>query len=279
MSRNLLRRIDAINRGSAAILRGDLQRRMPVTGSGDEFDQLSANLNRMLDQIEHLMTGMRGVADDIAHDLRGPISRLRSRLEVTLLEDHDLETYKSALQETVAETEAILATFNAILNISLAESGALRDAFEEIDLDSLIRDVADLYAPLAEERGSQLAVEAEPGIFLRGHRPLLSQALANLLDNAVKHAAGSGPITLSTRRHDGGIEIGVADRGPGIPADFRDRALERFVRGEVSRSTPGSGLGLALVAAVAHLHEARLELRDNGPGLKAVLRWSALPAA
>lgn len=272
MSRNLLHRIDAINRGSQAILGGDMKRRMPVKGSNDEFDQLADNLNRMLDRIEQLMAGMRNVGNDIAHDLRSPISRLRNRLEVTLLKPQDAETYRAALEETVDDIENTLATFNAVLNIALAESGALRDEFEDLDLGQLLEDVAELYQPLAEVSGSALMVEAETGLNVGGNRHLLSQALANLIDNAVKYGGGQGPILLSAKRGKMGPEITVADHGPGIPEELRDKALERFVRLEASRPAPGSGLGLALVAAVARLHECDLELNDNAPGLRVVLR-------
>lgn len=273
MSRNLMRRIDTINRGSQAILRGDLKRRMPIKGSGDEFDQLAGNLNRMLDRIDQLMAGMRNVANDIAHDLRSPISRLRSRLEVTLLSPHDAETYRATLEETIGETEDILATFNAILDIALAESGALRNDFEAVDLGGLLADMAELYEPVAEERGLTLTVNAADAIAIRGNRHLLSQTLANLLDNAVKY--GGGPIEVTLRR-DGAIpEIAVADRGPGIPEAMRDKVLDRFVRLEASRHAPGSGLGLALVAAVARLHDAELRLEDNRPGLRVTLRFPA----
>lgn len=272
MSRNLLRRIDAINRGSHAILAGDLKRRMPVRDSDDEFDQLARNLNDMLDRIEQLMAGMRNVGNDIAHDLRSPISRLRSRLEVTLLKAQDAETYRTTLEESVAEIENILATFNAILNISLAESGALRDDFEDLELGHLVADVTELYAPLAEESGSPLEVETAPDLMVRGNRHLLSQALANLLDNAVKYGAGQGAIRIAATKTAGGIKITVADHGPGIPAEQRGEVLKRFVRLEGSRSAPGSGLGLALVAAVAHLHGWELHLEDNEPGLRVTLQ-------
>ena len=272
MSRNLLRRIDAINRGSHAILAGDMKQRMPVRGSDDEFDQLARNLNDMLDRIELLMAGMRNVGNDIAHDLRSPISRLRSRLEVTLLKAQDAETYRATLEESVSEIENILATFNAILDIALAESGALRDDFEDLDLGQLVADVAELYEPLAEESGSPLQLETAPDLAVRGNRHLLSQALANLLDNAVKYGAGQGVIKVKVAKNGEGLEISVADHGPGIPAEQRDAVLKRFVRLEGSRSAPGSGLGLALVAAVAHLHGWDLRLDDNEPGLRVTLR-------
>lgn len=277
MSRNLLRRIDAINRGSQAILAGDMRRRMPIAGNADEFDQLAGNLNRMLDRIDQLMAGMRNVANDIAHDLRSPISRLRSRLEVTLLSPQDAATYHTALEETIDETENILATFNAILNISLAESGALRNDFEEIDLGTLLSDVAELYDPVAEEKGSALTVTTPQGITIRGNRHLLSQTLANLLDNAVKYGGGSGAIDVTLRRDGTLAEVAVSDRGPGIPEALRSKVLDRFVRLEASRHAPGSGLGLALVAAVARLHDAELRLEDNDPGLRVVLRFPVVP--
>jgi signal transduction histidine kinase len=279
MSRNLLRRIDAINRGSQAILGGDFRRRMPIKGNDDEFDQLAANLNRMLERIEQLMAGMHNVANDIAHDLRSPISRLRSRLEVTLLSPQDAETYRAALEETIRETEEILATFNAILDIALAESGALRNEFDDFDLAALIADVAEFYAPVAEEKGSTVTVDAPTPLAIRGNRHLLSQALANLIDNAVKYGGGRGPIELALRREGTAAVLSVGDRGPGIPGDLRDKALKRFVRLEASRHTPGSGLGLALVAAVAQLHDAELRLEDNEPGLRVVLRLPVTSAA
>lgn len=279
MSRNLLRRIDAINRGSQAILAGDFRRRMPIKGNDDEFDQLAANLNRMLERIEQLMAGMHNVANDIAHDLRSPISRLRSRLEVTLLSPQDAETYRAALEETIRETEEILATFNAILDIALAESGALRNKFEDFDLAALIADVAEFYAPVAEEKGSTVTVDAPTPLTIRGNRHLLSQALANLIDNAVKYGGGRGPIEMTLRREGTAVVVAVGDRGPGIPEELREKALERFVRLEASRHTPGSGLGLALVAAVAQLHDAELRLEDNGPGLRVELRLPVTSAA
>ncbi|MDX9860637.1 MAG: HAMP domain-containing sensor histidine kinase [Rhodospirillales bacterium] len=279
MSRNLLRRIDAINRGSQAILAGDLRRRMPINGNDDEFDQLSANLNRMLERIEQLMAGMHNVANDIAHDLRSPISRLRSRLEVTLLSPQDADTYRAALEETIREIEEILATFNAILDIALAESGALRNDFEDFDLTALIEDVAEFYAPVAEEMGSTVTVDAPASLAIRGNRHLLSQALANLIDNAVKYGGGRGPIELTVRREGTAAAVIVGDHGPGIPEDLRDKVLKRFVRLEASRHTPGSGLGLALVAAVAQLHDASLRLEDNKPGLRVVLRLPVTSAS
>ena len=276
LSRNFLRRLDAINESSHAILHGNLTQRMPVTGSGDEFDRLARNLNEMLDQIERLMEGMRGVADNIAHDLRSPISRLRSRLEVTLMAQSDRDEYRTALQKTIDEADAILDTFNALLAIALAESGALRDSFERLDLGTLVRDAAELYSAAAEEKGQRLETSIDGNFPVDGDRNLLSQALANLLDNALNHTPSGGHITLSVwESDDGRPELSVADTGPGIPPEERDKVLDRFTRLDTSRSTPGSGLGLSQVAATARLHDADLALEDNDPGLRVRLRFPA----
>lgn len=279
MSRWMLSRIDRVNRTSQQILEGDLSRRVPLDGSNDEFDRLAANLNAMLDRIETLIAGMRQVTDNIAHDLRSPISRLRSRLEVTLLSERDPETYRDALQDSIAEADQILATFNALLDIALAESGALRDRFEAVDLGELIADATDLYEPLAEEHDVRVAASSAPGVSVQGNPHLLSQAIANLIDNALKYTPAGGDIEVACRRADHGAEVEVADSGPGIPDDQKRRVLDRFARLEDSRSAPGSGLGLSLVAAVAHLHGADLRLEDNAPGLRVILRFPDRPRA
>jgi signal transduction histidine kinase len=273
LSRQYLHRLDAFNAGIRAILRGDISQRMPETGSGDEFDRLAQNLNEMLDQISRLVDGMRGVADNIAHDLRSPISRLRSRLELTLMEPPDAARYRATLEKTIGETDAILETFNALLAIALAESGALRENFEQLDLAALARDAAELYDAAAEELGQTLVLETDGAPAAMGDRNLLSQALANLLDNALKHTPAGGRIVLAARTGpDGRPEITVSDTGPGIPAEARSRVLERFTRLDSSRSTKGSGLGLSLVAATARLHDAELLFEDNDPGLRVRLR-------
>lgn len=273
MSQAILRRIEGISRGCQAILDGDLKRRMPETRRQDEFDRLSHNLNVMLDRIENLMTGMRDVADAIAHDLRSPIARLRGRLERGLMEGGtSSEAYRQTIEEGLRATDEILATFAAVLNISLAESGALREEFADVDLSAIARDVTELYAPVAEDEGLAIRVEADGPLLVRGHRHLLFQSLANLIDNAVKYA-GSGDIVVAARRGTSGAELVVADHGPGIPGHLRDKALQRFTRLDESRSKPGNGLGLALVAAVAHLHGAGLSLEDNAPGLRVRLTF------
>ena len=280
LSRNFLHRLEAINERSRAILHGDLTQRMPVSGSGDEYDHLAQNLNEMLDQISRLMEGMRGVANDIAHDLRSPISRLRSRLEMTLMEQADPATYRAALEKTIEEADAILETFNALLAIALAESGALRKTFERLDLGALVRDASELYQAATEELGQRLEVAVAGVPATVGDRNLLSQAVANLLDNALKHTPPGGAVRLSARTGiDGRAEIEVSDTGPGIPAEARTRVLERFARLDNSRTTRGSGLGLSQVAATARLHDADLILDDAKPGLRVLLRFPAPPPA
>jgi signal transduction histidine kinase len=279
--RSALRRIDAINRTTGRIMAGDLAERVPVRGSGDELDRLAGNLNAMLDRIEQLMGGMRRTGESIAHDLRTPLSRLRSRLEIALMEAGDEAALRAALADGLAECDALLATFGALLRIAQAESGALREDFEPVPLADLARGLAELYEPAAEDKGLALEVAAEGDPVVSGSRQLLSQAVANLLDNAVKYTPSGGRVTLAVAPGaDGaGPRLSVADSGPGIPEAERERVLQRFVRLEPSRSTPGNGLGLSLVDAVARLHGCRLELADNDPGLRATLAFPAAASA
>ncbi|WP_422020901.1 sensor histidine kinase [Pyruvatibacter mobilis] len=277
ISRNLVARIDDINRTAKDIMGGELSRRIPVTGAGDEIDQLAENLNDMLDQIERLMLGMRQVTDNIAHDLRSPLNRLRNRLEVTLMKPATQEEYAQALEKSIHEADELLGTFNALLLIARAEAGAARDGMDWVDLSALAQDAAELYEPVAEEAGLRLDLAIEPGIEYHGHRELLAQAIANLLDNAIKHAAhpggiGEGVIRLAVQsRGSRGAEVSVSDNGPGIALEDRERVLGRFVRLEQSRNTPGSGLGLSLVSAVTRLHGGALRLEDNEPGLRVII--------
>jgi signal transduction histidine kinase len=277
LARLLLRQIDVINTTSRDIMAGDISRRIPVQGSGDEFDELSENLNAMLDQIERLVRGLKEVSDNIAHDLRSPLARLRSRLELALLEPADAERYKDVLLDTIAEADSLLATFNALLSIAEAEAGTARDQFVPLDLEGLLSDVAELYEPLAEAAELSFGFACDRDALrlkVMGDRDLLFQALANLLDNAIKFSDPGGAVTLSLKRRGDRLDITVADRGPGVPAAARGKVMERFYRLEESRTTPGSGLGLSMVAAVARLHDGELSLSDNGPGLRATI---ALP--
>jgi signal transduction histidine kinase len=265
MTRNMLRKVDAVNRTSTQIIHGDLSQRVPVSGTGDEFDQLAQNLNQMLDQIERLMAGMRQVTDNIAHDLRTPLSRLRARLEVTLIEKPDQARYAEVLRETINEADRLLGTFNALLSIAEAEAGSRRDSFEAVDLSEIARDVAELYEPVADESGLGFETGIADKIMVRGDRHLLSQAIANLLDNALKYTP-EGKVALSVETRAGKAHIEVSDTGPGVPPDRRNIVFDRFVRLEGSRSTPGNGLGLSLVRAVAKLHDGEIWLEDSAPG-------------
>jgi len=268
LSRKLLERVEAVAETSRTILRGDFTRRVPLAGSGDEFDHLSASLNEMLEQIEQLMTGMRAVTDSLAHDLRSPLTRLKGRIEVALRGSADAARYRETLAETIADTDAILATFNALLSITEAEAGTARASMTRLELGELARAALELYEPLAEGKGLSLREEIEDGVAIVGHPQLLAQSVANLLDNAIKYTPAGGAVSLAVRRAGERAELIVADSGPGIPAEDRERVLERFVRLDASRTSPGSGLGLSLVAAVAKLHRAELRLEDNAPGLK-----------
>ena len=275
MSRNLLRRVEEVNRTSEQVMAGHLSDRVPLRGSGDEFDQLAQNLNRMLDQIERLMTAMREVTDNVAHDLKTPLSRLRARLELALIDPADAGGGLAAIGAAIEEADRLLATFNALLSIAEAESGAPRRAAAPLDLAQLLREAAELYEPVAEEKGFALSTAAAPGVVIRGDRHLLSQVIANLLDNALKHAGG-GEIALRVFAEAGRAVLEIADRGPGIAAGDRQAVFDRFVRLERSRSTPGNGLGLSLVRAVAQLHDGRVELADNHPGLIVRLEFPEL---
>jgi signal transduction histidine kinase len=271
MSRGMRRRLDGINRAVEEIMRLGPARRMPVSELGDEFDQLAANLNAMLDQIQSLMDAVRDVGDNIAHDLRTPLTRLRAKLEMTL--DHGDGPCRAALEEALGETDKLLATFAALLTIAQVEAGSQLENFEAADLARIAADALELYEPLAEEKGLRLTME--PGAFVPvlGNRGLIAQAAANLIDNAVKYTPAGGTISLSVRRDGGRAVLRVADSGPGIPPEAREKVLERFARLDASRATPGSGLGLSLVAAVAKRHGASLTLGDNHPGLAVELTF------
>jgi len=275
MSRNLLRRVEQVNRTSERVMAGNLSDRVPLDGTSDEFDQLAANLNRMLDQIERLMTAMREVTDDVAHDLKTPLSRLRVRLELALLSPDDGSGQTEAIRSAIDEADRLLATFNALLSIAELESGTRCDENEVLDLAEVARSAAELYEPVAEEKGFALSLTTEPGVRIRGSRHLLSQALANLLDNAIKYA-GAGEIQIRVLRGDSRAAVEVTDRGQGIPKADQGTVFDRFVRLERSRSTPGNGLGLSLVRAVARRHQGTVELSDNQPGLRVRLEFPEL---
>ncbi len=267
-----VRKIETINKTSQAIMRGDLSRRIPLAGKDNDIDQLAANLNRMLDQIQSLMENVRHTSNDIAHDLRTPLTRLRARLE-SLCELQAEPEHRAALTECIAETDSLLATFNALLRIAQIEGGAAHGEFATVDLVVVVRDAVDLYEPLASDKGQRLDVLLARGaaISIAGDRDLLFQALVNLLDNAIKYTHAGDCIEIDLKVLANAVEIVVADNGPGIPAPAREHVLRRFYRLEAHRSDPGNGLGLSLVAAVAKLHRGRLELADNNPGLRVSL--------
>jgi signal transduction histidine kinase len=273
IGRYSLCRVEAVRAAAADIVAGDLTRRVPVTGSGDEFDRLATTINEMLERIGQLMSGMRLVTDSLAHDLRSPLTRARSSIDRALARGAGSEDYRLALEQTAAELETILRTFESLIQIAQAEAGADRLPRERFDLSALADDLLEVYQPTAEQAGLGVGSSIAPGLSLMGHRQLLAQAIANLLDNAIKFTPRGGKIALSLARRGDRIELAVADSGPGVPAEDRERVLQRFVRLDASRGTPGSGLGLSLVAAVAKLHGATLELSDNAPGLKVTLAF------
>jgi signal transduction histidine kinase len=283
VSRRVLSRIDAMTGTAQTIMAGDLSGRLPVAGTGDELDRLADNVNAMLDRIEALMRGLKEVSDNIAHDLKTPLTRLRNRCEQALRSVTGEASYRAALESTIAESDDLIRTFDALLMIARAESGQARDNMTEFDASEIARDVGELYEPVADEKGIALKIDAPAAAPVRGNRELVSQALANLIDNAIKYAGPNGevngvPAEIVVKADNDGerITLSVADRGPGIPDADRGRVVERFVRLEQSRSEPGSGLGLSLASAVARLHGGELKLEDNHPGLRTTI---ALPRA
>ena len=273
IGQTLLARIDNINTTAQAITSGNFSRRVPLTGRHDEFDELAEHLNRMLMRIEQLLTGMRQVTDNIAHDLRKPLSRLRNRLEITLLERRDPTEYRQVMTETIEDADDLIRTFNALLEIAQTEAGSFRGEWKPVDLSALLEGLGELYRELAESQGKQLIIQVQQGLSVTGNRHLLAQAISNLLDNAVKYTRADGQISLQAERLSEGVVVYISDNGPGIPAEKSALVWERFFRLDAARSTPGSGLGLSLVKAVAELHGASVSLQDNCPGLRVGLRF------
>ncbi len=270
----VLARVDAMTRTTRAIMAGDLDDRLSVAGNGDELDRLALSLNRMLERIGELMHGLREVSDNIAHDLKTPLTRLRNRADAALRGAQTPEALRAALEGVIEESDGLIRVFNALLTIARLEAGSTGAAFAPLDLGPVVRGVGELYEAVAEEQGLSLAVEAPDGLVCAGNRELLGQALANLVDNAIKYGAGGpGPaqVVLQAERGAGVIRLSVADRGPGIPEAERAHVLDRFVRLEDARSRPGFGLGLSLVNAVVRLHRGALVLADNAPGLRVVI--------
>ena len=263
---------------AAAISAGDLTRRVRVSGHGDEFDLLAETINDMLDRIGRLMDGVRQVSNAIAHDLRTPITRARARLEDAAAHAVGADDLRAAIERAEADLDGVVAVFQALLRIAEIEAGSRRSAFAGFDLAPVLTDLVELYEAAAEDNGQRLEAELPQALSVFGDRDMVQQAVANLLDNALKFSPPESAITLSAQSGPEGVRIVVGDHGPGMPAADRARATERFFRAEQARSTPGSGLGLSLVEAVAHLHGGVLLLEDNGPGLRAVLLLRASEA-
>ena len=272
LSRDFLRRVDAITATSRTIMDGDLTQRMPVSGSADELDRLAESLNAMLGQIERLMAGMKEVSSNVAHDLKTPLTRLKARAESALRSDIASD-HKAALEKTIEESDRLLSTFNALLSIARAESGNSREGFAATNAADIVRDVVELYEPIVEDAGGTLSSDVAVSLPIRGDRQLLAQALSNLLDNALKYGATPSGTIVNIRAFAASDKavISVADTGEGIALENRERVLDRFIRLDESRNKPGNGLGLSLVASVMKLHGGTLTLGDAAPGLIATL--------
>lgn len=276
VARRVLKRVDAMTKSARSIMEGDFTERLAIAGTGDELDRVANSLNVMLDRIAELMAGLREVSDNIAHDLKTPLTRLRNSAEEALRSAKSEDDYRAALDDVIEEADDLIKIFNALLMIARAEAGAMRDNTVPLDAGDIARDVAELYEPFAEEAGVTLKVQVDGALPVRGTRELISQAMANLIDNAIKYSSsdelssGDRRVLIEGRREGNLVRLIVADHGPGIPEADRNRAIERFVRLESSRTRPGSGLGLSLVAAVARLHSGSLVLEDNAPGLRVV---------
>jgi signal transduction histidine kinase len=274
LSARLVRKIETVSATSRNIIQGDLTQRVPIAHAGDEFDRLSLSVNAMLDRIQTLMGDLRQVTTDIAHDLRTPLTRLGQRLEIAARSDADEQVLRKNLGDARREVEEILAMFTALLRIAEVESGARKAAFSRVDLHEIVDTVVEVYRSGADEKGQQLECRIDPGVTTLGDRDLLIQLFANLVENAIRHSQPGARIEVVARRREDGIEISVADNGPGIPAAMHEKVLQRFVRLENSRTTPGYGLGLSLAAAIGNLHEAPLAITDNAPGLRVTVRMA-----
>ncbi len=271
-ARGVIGRLAGFNAVAHRILHGHLHERMPLSGTNDEFDQLAENLNTAIERIEELMEATRNITNDIAHDLRSPLSRIRNSLENLQITNATKRQRENALARCVEDLDDVLETFESLLSIARLEHGA-PPAFEPTDLRALLVDVYDYFLPLAEERGQLLRLDADEGAIVSGDRNLLFQALSNLVDNAIRYTPNGGAVTIRCKPEAESVVVSVADNGVGIPTDDRERVLRRFVRLDPSRSLPGSGLGLALVNAVARLHQTTIGFSDNNPGTVATLTF------
>ncbi|MBL4890436.1 MAG: HAMP domain-containing histidine kinase [Rhizobiaceae bacterium] len=280
VGRRALKRIDMVSRSTNRILAGDRSERLPLSGGGDEFDRLSNGMNHMLDQINHLDEGLKQVSDNIAHDLKTPITRLRNKAETALSGKMTAANGRKALASVVEECDTLIKTFDALLMIARVESGSTTAKFTRLNLSEILEDIAELYEPLAQENGLDFKIDIATDIMVSGNRELLSQAMANLIDNAMKYSTKKkgeqASIQINLQRDAKGALISVSDNGPGIPQDKRDHVMERFTRLEKSRTRPGNGLGLSLVKAVVQLHKGTIVLGDNQPGLVVTMSFPAI---
>lgn len=275
VSTGLLRRVETISRTAREIMEGNLSRRIPLRGVDDEFDHLAESLNAMMERTESSIEAMRQVSNDIAHELRTPLTRLRQRLELAQRRSVSIEDLRVALDRSIEDTDAILETFGALLRIAQIESGAAKARFAPIALDDVLHTVVEVYQPMAEDKLQRLEAHIEPALAVRGDRELLTQMFANLVENAIRHSPPRTQIGVAAHRKGDHVEVVVSDTGPGIPAADHAKVFRRFYRLDASRTTPGNGLGLSLVAAVATLHDIGIMLEDNRPGLRASLRFAS----
>lgn len=275
MSASVLRRIGAVARSSRAIMQGDLSQRIQNRGVGDEFDQLADALNAMLARIETLMDGLKQVSNDIAHDLRTPLSRLQQRLDAVRRSSPSISDYENLVDRSMRDMDAILEIFTAMLRIAEIESTRRKSSFSEVGLSELLQTVLEVYESLAAEKSQTLVGRIAPTLVVHGDRELLTQLFANLVENAIKHSPPGSRVAVEATESSGVVEAVVADTGPGIPEAEHGQVFRRFYRLEASRSMPGSGLGLSLVAAVAALHGIEIALDDNNPGLRVRLRFQS----
>ena len=273
LSLALLKRVETIRRTAEAIIAGDLTQRVPVRGTNDDLDRLSQTLNHMLDRIGELMESLRQVSADIAHDLKTPLARLRHRLETVQTRPQSVDEHKVAIEAAIAQVDEILGIFSALLRIAQIEAGTRRSGFREFDLSTVFANVADAFAPAAEDADKRIDAKIKPAIRFLGDRELLTQMLANLVENAIRHTPADTRIEVSLGSDRDRIVATVTDSGPGVPVEEREHIFRRFYRLEHSRSMPGSGLGLSLVKAVADLHDIALEVHDAEPGLQIVMRF------
>jgi signal transduction histidine kinase len=277
LNRLVMRRIGDIDETARAIVAGDLSKRIPARTGEDEFSRLAVTLNGILERIEALVTELRTVTESLSHDMRTPLTRLKTNIQRAADADLDGPVRREALGQAADEADRILASFSAMIDIARAEAGMARDQFADVDLVDVVRDIYELHQPLADEMGVKLSFEADTSLVVKGHAQFLAQLVSNLVDNALKHGGQGEAIDMSVRPVDGKAELVVADHGPGIPADQRDAALRRFCRLDASRTTPGSGLGLSLAATLARMHNGELVLEDNEPGLRVRVRMPLAP--